>query len=818
MVVDAKREDGKVEVIGLRPLTLSVPYFAPGSSTLQGITMYVIDGICRHYIHDKSLVLPLPHHQAMETEIHDERKPCPVSMYFFGQDCGYDSPTLLPRPDAAKMPLPVSNKVNAANGVTVRTTVSLVPWSLNMTEDALGLAESLGGKAALAYTFGELNEAIENARSAWSESSLASDPMYSIRMKQLCNIYDTKTLEFWSRSRSLDRYRNVARDVAVGITKGTVPTNSNNWMSEAMTISGYPTGIRLFWESYDYVHDRANFQGVFGYDKMIRAAEELKSKMEQERRMLPQVEQQIQTLSRILDSMQFLSADLKEYVRKLRMVPMASLSAPESVQCQVSSPELHRHYSVMNKGTSSVINTDYTATLPTHRADCSSFLTNTYEYAASAFHFDSTRKRFSDLGQRLLNTAKILSDSTFNARTWRSFRRYCDMISSFDRPFDAFETSVVQKSILTLGGAREDEYQGAKKIILRIIDYMKQWYSTHKEYDNDDLEKTIPNKAENMFPAYDLWDKTGLAERSIVELFVYLSAGLEKPDTPLQDVIDDGDIPEYLSRYFSVDEDRLEEHFKAVLGSKRLLEFNVNNTYWRLPAARVIEVRKDLVEPDPVESKSGNRGSTLLQVVIEEDDEVKKAPNKTTATASLQKESYEACDLIIKAGANVVQNSRTHIANTTSGHDVLSKLADKCSHIARTIKTISESSVASVDVQSTNLPFIQATDICTVLKDYSTSRGYSPMWSTNSRELVSSVLRNLRENHGMYLSEEYETINKARLCYDPLNREWVVLISNETYNEDEPCAVIKTIAVGISFKSGSATVSSVRVCTDKNER
>jgi hypothetical protein len=318
----------------------------------------------------------------------------------------------------------------------------------------------------------------------------------------------------------------------------------------------------------------------------------------------------------------------------------------------------------------------------------------------------------------------------------------------------------------------------------KIIDYMHAWYSTHEDYDIDDIKKSIPVNSEVVIDAKALWGNNGVAERCIAELFVYLSGGMERPKFTLEDIIDDGDIAEHLSEYFSVNEDLLEDYLDTLLTTKTLREFGVSGVIGRRPSVREVAVRGDLLEP---EVRTADRSST--------------SKNETIRLL--------ASKLFRQNVSRIITNAQQDMKEDGAALQWLREHAQRCITSSTQIVDIEASSMSNADIVRTNVPAINTTDICAAIAEHSTSRGYSPMWKSSSTVLIDNVLSKLRANHGIFFSDNSED---SFLCYDPVGREWVAMMNNTGYDNGKACkAVGPHTAVGLSFGAGKASITSVRV-------
>ena len=712
---------------------------------------------------------------------------CPVSMYFYGERHNYESATILPHAELTKMPLKGSTKVSLPYNGTLSESVTQLPWSQALMDDARFFAEAAGRRAALAKASINLYEINYNSDSPWGRTVLSRNPVYQDEYRKLATIYNRDMRYGWAESQSLKRYSNYADGFIRSIQGGTYSLTTPDWISEMIMISRFQLGTKILWDAFDHTYDMAGQKSgrkESSQQQLTRTAAALITRLDREIGKNTLIQREFAELSAMSDSLQQIAQQLERYVQLVKVVPLPSQSAPQP-NCQASSRALRDFYKGAASTGSGTVNTSFTTLIPASLQSCSNVDASSYDYLPTDVTYDQLVAAYRTTGKRFVDLATKLADSSYNPLSWQRFDRLVSVIASAEDAFDVTTTSQIQISRMTLGGLPDGEIRGPITLMERIVDYMHEWYATHKDFDVDDIKTEIPQDPSVIINARDLWGTDGRAERCVAEMFMLLTGGMETPKIDLDDVLDDSDIAEHLSVYFNVNEDLLEDYLDTLQKTKTLREFGISSIIGRLPEMRSTTVRIDLFEPQERTENAYYR-----------------APHEQTKNMRLTA-------LLPDNVKRVIAHATIDVTDASKGLEFLRKYATECSTAAKQVAAIESSSVCSTTLQRTNVPAITSTNICTTIKEHSVSRGYSPMWKTSSDVLKYDVLSAIRGNHGRFIADDNEP---DFLSYDPVGREWVVLVKIGGWSDEEPCkSVGPYVGTGMSFGSGTSTISSVRI-------
>ena len=823
-IVDAKRADGLVDVYGLKGQRVTVPSYGIGSTTTTEQTFYSIDGHCRHYVHNGSLVLPTPHHESMRLNRDDYNAgACPVSMFFFGEHHSYNSPTPLQHLDPTKMPLTGSTKVPLPYNGTLSQSVSKVPWSQALMEDTRFFAEAAGRRAALAHTSLKLGDVMSSIDNAWRDTPLSRNITYAAEYSKLHSLYKSEDRYYWAQTPSHELYQTYGGAFATRIQGGAYDLTELDWVAEILMISRHQTGTKIFWDVFDHCSDvvaQKKGRGNSVLQQVITASTALAGRVDRDVANNEQIKKDMRALMSMSDSLEEIASKVSQYTQNNMVIPIPS-SPGANADCQASSRTLSRFYRGETIGGAGAINKDFATSISPSLQYCQVYDASAYTVEVGTGQYDALTTTYHALGSRITTLTSKLADSTYNPLTWQRFDRLRELLATTDDAFTISTTGIVQLSSFTLGGVADTTIDAPLRLMARIINYMHAWYSTHNNYDIDDLKMVIPQDSTNVINARDLWGNDGRAERCIAELFVSYTGGMVGvANTTLEDVIDDSEIAEHLAAYFSLDQDLLEDYLDTLQQTMIIREFGTNHKLGRLPVMRETNVRLDLFEPE-VKTPTIREGDMVIlpNMYIEDDDigrsfrsdmsdnrNTRSSSNATLPTWKVMPLSGFLPDNIRR----IYQQADAVLSNADNGLELLRKFALQSNGAAKQAAAIESSGKCSTYVERTNVPSITSTGICATVTEHSVSRGFSPMWKTSSDVLMNDVLGSLRSNHGRFRSSYND---KDIMCYDPIGRAWIVLVDNtDDDDSDDACKIVGPyVGIGLSFGSATTNISSVRV-------
>ena len=310
--------------------------------------------------------------------------------------------------------------------------------------------------------------------------------------------------------------------------------------------------------------------------------------------------------------------------------------------------------------------------------------------------------------------------------------------------------------------------------ISRVIDFISDSHRA-KDYDLDKtdifLEKNISETSSNIISQLQKDPKIGA--KVVAYVFVLKSSNITGDSKKLANYINDGDIPELLSKLYKIDENDIEDELELITETKLLADLKLDQI--------------------------NLEGYKLLGYTRIDQNHIDNSTNK-----------YQIIDLLNSIEDNI----------TTFGASIGNALNEKKS----VLKQIAEFNqnvesffdkkvnyISSKNVESSNIPQVDYNDICTFLNNYNLSRGLQAdlFKSGNLRTNYIDKLIEFQGKSILILQNQSQARYGNLITYEPLSSTWNV-VSYSEYFDDQYCKGIGNLHIsGFLLEKNHITLKTV---------
>jgi hypothetical protein len=799
---EEKSQPGSITLFELVPIPINTPNFDKGGLKPNEQMHFIVGGYCQHKWDGKHVFLPQTKHLKQNLTIsglnqhiiypnrdRNTGDACPVSMYFYGEYHSYGSKTASIQDTIAGLMSLEEHKVININNVTIISDIHKLDWSEKYIKSLHNLSQILNNR------FNHIIEKRKLIRNVYDlKPQIYTNRQHLLIEKEAYTLGD----QLWTEWKKNDEFSMQDRTEYYNqIYNFPQPEWPKPFPPIKETCVGYNS---ILYNVNNFIDNRELFWDLFNVGRLSDNIYQVKSsKLKSECAIL---KNDIAPLEYKKNRLNILAVKIKQL--KINIDSLNSLCYSNGKLRLFQSPYKDNHHKIIYddllynyrhinepnnnisqfkiKNTNSLLSQD----INPQKSSKYSLSYNTsldYKYSDSILktililknnantilnEIDSIKLLFKD-SQILqeLNSSKenlkiLIADSL-------QVPRYLEKSTFLHYRFD---TNVIDKESLSI--IIDD--------LSRVIDFIREsHYSKDFDLDKSDsfLDKQIPKT--NPKALVYLHKDPQKGAKILSSIFALLSHKITANVSKLAEYLDDGDIPELLSKLYDIDEDDIEDELEIILKSKDL-------NYLRL---------------DQVTFESYKLRETLGL----EDQSSDNISSKNAISNLLVNLDSFIDSVIIDMNSSIESKSQiiNQIINFTNSVDsFLNK------------KVLYTSNVA---VQYSNIPEVDYSEICSFLSNYNLSRGLQAdlFKAGNLRNifvnnLIQSFGNSLITSRNQYESSRHQSI----LTFEPLTDTWNVITYNQYLNDQSCIGFGHLLVSGFIFDNNSMTLKSVSIGNFQN--
>jgi hypothetical protein len=800
---EEKSQPGSITLFELVPLPINTPNFDKGGLKPNERIHFIVGGYCQHKWDGKHIFLPQTKHLKQELSISGLNQhiiypnrhintgdACPVSLYFYGSNHRYGSKSPSIQDTIAGLMSLEEHKVININNVTIISDIHKLDWSEKYIKSLHNLSQILN------HRFNHIIEKRKLIRNVYDlKPQIYTDRQHYLIEKEASALGNQLWTEWKKNDEFITEDRTEYYNLMFNFPK---PEWPNEFPTIKETCVGYNS---ILYNMNDFVDNRELFwdlfnQGRLSEDIYHNKSLKLKSEYAKLKSDVDPLEYKINRLNILAEKIKKLNinVDVLNNLCYSDGKPRLFQSPHKDSNHKIIYDDLLYNYRHINEPNNKIsqfkikyTNSSLSQENIPQKSSKYSLSYNTsldYKYSDSILktnlilinnantilnEIDSIKLLFKDLQilQELNSSKEILKILITDSL---QIPRYLKKSTFLHYRFD---TNLVDKESL--------------KIIIddlsRVIDFIREsHYSKDFDLDKSDsfLDKQIPKTNPKVLASLHKDPQKGANILSSV--FALLSHNITSNVSQLAEYLDDGDIPELLSKLYDLDEDDIEDELEIIIKSKDLSYFKLDQV-----AFESYKLRETLgIEDQSSENISSKNAISNLLVNLDSFID----------------------SVIIDMKSDI--ESKSQIVNqiikfTNSVDTFLNKKVFYTSNVA---------------VQYSNIPEVDYSEICSFLSNYNLSRGLQAdlFKAGNLRNIFVNKLIQSFGNSIITSRDQNEEISRHQsiLTFEPLTDTWNVITYKQHLNDQSCIGFGHLLVSGFIFDNNSITLKSVSIGNFQN--